>query len=332
MGHRLNPFYSDKCIAYLDRLRQIQSAMPLPAIVTVYPTYRCNRNCSFCIMRDMRQAGGELDMSEDTFSRLMAELYSLNARNGIRCLHISGGGEPGLYPHMEHIRQFSGTKVLSTNGTNPAIWPLFDRVRVSLNASQGATYAGLTGSKESEFHATVDAIKTSGHKDIGIGFVLDDCNEFDLKFIEELAQYCNAKWVHIRPASYPRGSAQDQAVRDVVTRQAQRLAGIAERNPSWGVVTEKFQGYWGKLPYRSCKATPLHAVVLPDGRLSVCQDVFETWGNLNEHSFFEAWYSPDHQAAIDRINVANCPRCVLCRANEVYEACVERNDVIMEML
>jgi len=86
-----------------------------PVRLQFFPTFRCNRSCSFCFNREIGYHGRELDASG------VRSLLSAAAENNILELDILGG-EPTLF---EHLRLLIAEAVsrgivvnLSTNGTN----------------------------------------------------------------------------------------------------------------------------------------------------------------------------------------------------------------------
>jgi hypothetical protein len=66
--------------------------------------------------------------------------------------------------------------------------------------------------------------------------------------------------------------------------------------------------------------------------MTVCQDVFHKFGDLNTQSIKEIWGSDEHKEAISRINVDSCPRCVMNKSNEIMEKVFINNDIMMELL
>ena len=97
-------------------------------------------------------------------------------------------------------------------------------------------------------------------------------------------------------------------------------------------ISDKFEGFWTPRKYSRCLASPLHAVVTATGELSVCQDVFIRFGNINEQLLAEIWGSPAHKAAIAKIAIEDCPRCVMNTANEVMENVFLKDKIKGDML
>lgn len=76
-------------------IRRLPVYVP-PYHVQLYPTNKCNRNCSFCSC-GKRDKSLELGFGDITF-----QIQKL-AQYGTRAVTISGGGEPLLHPHINEI-------------------------------------------------------------------------------------------------------------------------------------------------------------------------------------------------------------------------------------
>jgi len=313
-----------------------------PVMMHVYPTNHCNSNCRWCIMREERKRTANLD--RDDFERLIEDANKL----GVKALHISGGGEPTLYKHLDVVRHFNGTTVLSTNGTMIGqtytalnLWDLFDRIRVSVDAGSSEVYREVRGFDDFDHVMNnVEALsKARGNydeeKQLGLGFVLDASNWEDVWNFCLLNKKRNLDldFLHVRPAYYPRGSAADENVREII-RPAYMLttaAGHASGVPIFSM-SDKFRGYWTERSYKRCLATPLHAVVAATGEFIVCQDVFIRFGNLKTQRFEHIWWSEAHKKAISMIELDDCPRCVMNNANEVIENVFIENRIMKEIM
>jgi hypothetical protein len=328
------PFFPYKALAYPDRCRAIVAGkMPMPVQVTVYPTNRCNRNCRWCIMADERKSGAELDAS------VWDMVLRLGDTGEVKCLRVSGGGEPTLYSHLREAKRFRGTRLLDTNGTalTRDTCHAFDRVRVSLNAGTGDGYAAVTGCTHEEWRDLLERIRSVCRKprdwSVGTAMVFDGQTQMEIgEFIRRSASM-GADWCHIRPAFFAKGTTEATWVME----EWPRVAPIVERmRLEVGIAihctSDKFRGYWDDRGFEKCQATPLVAVVTADARLALCQDVFTKWGDLNTMSFSEAWNCQAHRDVIAGIDLAKCPRCIMGRHNEVIEHCFESNDCCMEVM
>lgn len=335
MSHTFDAFNSWKALAYPDRIDKIlNGSVPTPVICHVYPTNRCNRNCGNCIMAEEQQDGAEL--SREVFVELMEDL---NSRD-VLAVHIVGGGEPTLYPHLEEVKRFKGKRLLTTNGVELTrhTAELFDRVRVSVNAGSMFTYADYHRTNDiGEFQRLITGLEAVSHKprSFQIGYVMcaDACNWQDIPALARIASSHGVDFLQIRPAWYPRGRAAGLEVHRLAPAMfhAAEAAKAAYNVPIFAM-SEKFDGFWGARNYTACRATPLSAVVTASGQLSVCLDVFHKWGDLNKEGFWDAWHSQRHHDAIAAICLADCPRCVLDMPNQIIEHVFVRDECWMGVL
>ena len=358
IDERWTAFFPWKALLYPGKIQGIlEGKFEAPVILHVYPTNECNSDCLWCIMREERARGGQLE--RDVFERLIDDANEM----GVRAIHVSGGGEPLLYNHLDLLDRFKGTRILSTNGTRVGsygakwLWSLFDRIRVSLDAGSPDVYFAVR--REHRFEEVLRGIQELGYekarlreaglsdkgfvldryrktrKSLGLGFVLDAENWksiFDFCLLPE-RYHLNVDFLHVRPAYYPRSSPGDVNTRRTLDPAFLlcEAARAATRVPIFSI-SEKFRGYWTDRSFEKCLATPLHAVVTATGEFIVCQDVFIRFGNLNQLTFPEIWGSDEHKSAIARIQVDGCPRCVMTTANEMIENVFLKDRIIPELI
>ena len=122
---------------------------PLPLVVELHPTDRCNHRCSFCFHSGVEpDASAALPLAR--WLQLLDELSSL----GVPILSISGGGEPFVCRDTAEIISAAAGRGMSvrvvTNGSllgRREIAALLEaeEVRVSVDAIREETYAALRG-------------------------------------------------------------------------------------------------------------------------------------------------------------------------------------------
>ena len=330
-----NEFFSWKPLLYADKCAAILTDEFLPPVdLHIYPTNLCNNQCRFCIMKK-EQEEYPAELPKEVFEKLIEDANEM----GIKAIHIAGGGEPTLYPYLPLIRNFKGKKILSTNGRKLTrdVAFLFDRIRISIDAGTQETYCQTTGNDSIEWqkllYNVIDITHKPHHYKVGMGFVVDHKNWHDIPTACELATKLEMDFVHIRPAFYPKGSPEEIEVRKMARTifhagEAARLfCGVEVYN-----VSEKFEGFWTERKYNKCLASPLNCVVTATGELVVCLDVFIRFGNLNKQRLPEIWGSPEHHEAIKKINIDQCPRCIMNRANEIMENVFVNNNILKELL
>jgi len=332
MSNAFDEFNSWKTLLYADKCKAIlRGKFESPVVLHVYPTNLCNSNCNFCIMKQEQM--NQVSLSEDIFQRLIDSANSM----GIKSIHVSGGGEPTLYPHLHHVQKFEGFKVLSTNGIalTPGLASMFNRVRVSLNAGTAQTHRLITRTHGFEqIVKNIQEVKLWCCKKVvlGLGFVLSYDNWQDVFPFCKLADELRVDFVHIRPA-YFRDKEQDEKVRAII-EPAYHLCEAARKLTKTRLfsISEKFEGYWSERQYKRCLASPLHGVVTATGELIVCQDVFIRFGDLYHLTLEDIWGSEEHKRAIAEIDIEDCPRCVMNKPNEIMEHVFVEDKILSELL
>ena len=330
-----NPFFPWKALTFTTQIQGIIAGEFLsPVIAHVYPTNICNRDCEWCIMAKERQSGATLPA--EIFSKLIDDLNTAK----VPALHIVGGGEPTLYPHIGLVEKFNGFKTISTNGIELTreVASLFDRVRISVDAGTCTTYQMISRVKPGVWAKLWGSIQevTRGKRpyQVGLAMVVNAQNWHEIPLFVRNAQGVKADFVHIRPAYYPKGTSQGDEVERLAPAMTtiSRAASIAYPGVPVHTVADKFEGFWTEKQYSKCLATPLQAVICADGQLSICLDNHIKFGDLNKHRFPNIWGGPEHKRAIEQVNLDECPRCVLGKANEVIEHVFIKNEVIRELI
>ena len=92
----LNPFNSMKILYWSEQLEAMaRGECPIPVTVTIDPTNVCNLNCSFCIMKQVRE---ERETIPDEILLKIPEF--LGSWNGVKSVCVGGGGEPFCHPKI----------------------------------------------------------------------------------------------------------------------------------------------------------------------------------------------------------------------------------------
>lgn len=341
MTNDFTRFNSWKVLAYADRMEKIvRGEMPYPVVCHVYLTNKCPLNCGYCIMKNEKKQHPNATLSWKVLEKLACELQGHTT-----LFHLSGGGEPLAHPDVNRFVKLlleKGFKVaVSTNGL------FLDRLRepvhhlrVSLDAASPSTFQKLKGATKEQFFRTLSNVRARtfwepalDYEDIGLGFLVTLENWLEVGNFITLAEDLRVDFVHIRPVFYPDKARQRQLLSALPSS-----LGIAEEAAQFVAkvkifsIREKFQGYWTPKGYTKCRATPLQAVVTATGELVVCQDVFIRWGDLNNQSFREAWFSSEHRQAIEKIVLDECPRCVETTHNRIIQEFYVDNSVRRELI
>ena len=112
-----------KFVQHLDHIQKMKDGkIVAPIHVSIWPTIRCNFNCSYCCCRNSNRTDPDLDF--DSYSNAIDVL----AKYGTKAIEFSGGGEPLMwtdFPNAVHYAFNKGLKVsLITNGSYLLLTPL----------------------------------------------------------------------------------------------------------------------------------------------------------------------------------------------------------------
>ena len=142
----------DERAAIAERVRAREAGAPVgPWTLEVYPTLRCNLDCSFCDTTERHQpARGELPVAR--WLELLEEAAALGAKR----LMVLGGGEPMIslatMPLLRRAKALGLEGMLTTNGTlmpRPLLAELveigWDEVHFSVDGAEAATHDRLRG-------------------------------------------------------------------------------------------------------------------------------------------------------------------------------------------
>jgi MoaA/NifB/PqqE/SkfB family radical SAM enzyme len=330
-----NRFNKWKSLIYSKHMQQIaeiledpinpkSNQIPYPVNWHIYASNVCPYKCNFCIMKN------EKSNNQILSRKILYKAVDDAQRIGVKLLHFSGGGEPLTNRHLSSAikrAKANGLKVaLSTNGYYlNRLDSQVDHLRVSFNAGTKQGYLkthGVDGYERVKENIE-KAVKDNMGIDIGMGFVVtpDNCMEVD-EFVK-VAEDCGVNFVHIRPAYWPSKNLEIIEAMNNVKPKSDKLQVFS--------VTGKFDGYWNDKKY-PCRATPMHAVLAATGDFLVCQDRFNLrFGDYNNQSFDEIWFSKAHFEAIK--GAQNCGiRCVECRTNELIQKVFVENNLRMELI
>lgn len=312
----INRFQSLKILSFWNRLEKLATTgICEPVQVIIYPTNKCNSQCTHCIMKSER--ANEVQLTSDLLMSLPIQALSV----GAGMVLFSGGGEPTLHPNLElcadECKKVGLETSLNTNGIKFIDYFSFDNVRFSLDACTPETYFKCKGANY--FDKVVQNIKAGIEScpstEFGISMVVSKDNFIDmLKFPEWALKTFAPTFVHVRPA-YGTTFTQEEKMHFV------KLQYVYRNDPRVQISTERSEIFCGK-QFKACQASPLRCVVNADGRLSICQDRFIKFGDLYKESLHTAWYSQEHMDVISGVKIAECPRCVDGPYNEIIEQAV----------
>lgn len=338
MNEIYNRFNSMKVLMYADRIEQIVNRdMPFPIVWHIYPTNKCQLNCSFCIMKNEKLEHREATLSD----KIMVKIPDDAARNNIKMVHFSGGGEPLMHPltlrTAINLRVNGVRTAISTNGIlmhdSHLMLQAIDYIRISINAGNAKGYKKRTGidafDSIIQYVKNLTAIKRFKEykNDIALGFVITPDNYEEIYEFCWLAMKAKVDFVHIRPAYLENDALLMKLMPEIIKLSEQAKRDFGDHLDIY-TIKEKFDGYWTPRTYNKCRSTPLIATLAATGEFILCQDVFDPrWGDYENETFEDIWFSEDHWDALKQINLDKCPRCVENKINEIIQYCFIEDDM-----
>lgn len=322
---KYNRFEKFKILRHYDKLVECaKDQYPFPVSMVVYPSYDCNYHCPHCIMREERKTGGQL--SRKTLMKLVDDCVCY----GIETVTFSGGGEPLTNPHVEDtarlLREMGIKVALNTNGALLTDASNIDYLRISIDAGTAKTYKKIHG--VDGFDHITEKLKTLKHNELGLAFLVQPSNIGEIFDFCDWAQQFDYSFLHIRPAYLDSPHLHGGDTMKLLIPSMDRIKDeVVKQYRNVHFKTDKFDGYWTQRMYHKCRSTPLIGVLCADGKFAVCQDNFIKFGDYNKQSLAEIWGSEEHQAAIAKIRLDECPRCVNNGHNEIIERCIINDDL-----
>jgi MoaA/NifB/PqqE/SkfB family radical SAM enzyme len=318
--------------AALEALRRGEPTAPL--MVQLMPTAVCNQACEFCSygsgpesvrakVKNPPKSAWKNQTDYDTRASLsrekMIESIACFQRMGVKCVEVTGGGEPTVYAHfdelVEEIDRAGLEFAMVTNGTRitaaraarmgqlPFVW-----VRVSIDAGTAEDYVRTRNVPAGHWDRAWEAValfaaesrKPHAHPDstVGVGFVIDRDNWRGVYDACVLAKANGAHNIRISSSFTPDGIGRFaaecfQSVPEQVARAKAELEDATFHiNDLSG---ERWQNIIvGRQTYPLCAFKEVGCVLGPDGiAYSCCSLSFNPLGRMFsiEHQTFErGWY------------------------------------------
>src|SRR5579859_3254873 len=137
-----------------------------PRTVQIDWTDRCNIDCFFCSQREMRKAGGELELA--VLRRCFAEMESFGART----LNVAGGGDPLFHREIAAVLESVAAcsfriGTITTNGVlargrvaGLLLQATREQISISLNSLGGADYARVMRTTARNYDRVLENIRS----------------------------------------------------------------------------------------------------------------------------------------------------------------------------
>lgn len=314
-----------KLLANLDRLSAIKDGQKLgPVNVEIDLSNRCSLGCEWCHFAYTHTRGplaqrrsvdaGDL-MSYDLARKIMHDL----ARNGVRSITWSGGGEPTLNPDFDDIVNACPLpQGLYTNGVhldaNRATL-LKERcawVYVSLDAATSDEYKELKGVERfyEACNGVRELVSASGEATIGIGFLLNEANWQSARLMYSLAQKLGADYCQFRPTILYNADLPSERTGNVAwINKAQRTLEWLSTQPGVMLDHDRFKMLhrWREHGYATCWWSGLQCVITPNGDVYACLNKrgleAAKLGNMADELFAHIWQRSPLQCVNDQCRV-----------------------------
>jgi MoaA/NifB/PqqE/SkfB family radical SAM enzyme len=313
----------EKSVERESSLRRIAGAILAgeivpPRMAVVHITNRCNDRCQGCEYEACHASPAEMSSGD-----LVGVIDGL-AELGVSALTLGGGGEPSLHPDFVAIVRHAASRGLEvgvlTNGAGldgnaiDALVRSASFVRISLDATEPATFARIRGTRESEFARRIDTVKrivaarnaASSNLEVALKFLLRSTNAEEAPQFVALGEALGVDNVQFKPLR-PLGSPDAPSPEEI--QRAQRA--IDEAHVAHPRV--RIRGRMNPVPHssdRPCLARNLLVVVAADGSVCGCR-CFEhrrdthIYASIHDGaSLRDIWYSPAHRDL--RVDPSQC--------------------------
>lgn len=343
-----NIYSTQKIIYHPDKLSQLQQgAQTNPIQMQLMPINLCNQNCSFCHYRSENNPKTMFDWkSYIPWEILERALIDFKYMGG-KCVELTGGGEPLMYPHIpevyEQINKLNLEHSLITNGTLATeqtaelIAPTASWIRVSLDAGTPATYAKMRKTKADNFHNAIKSVELfrkyakNPEFKLGVGYVVCNDNYNEIYEACKIARESGADNFKISAVFHSKGTSYFNEETLVKGKEiaASCMSLATESFSIYNIFDERIENVvTGTQNYKYCSTKDLMFVLGGDCNVYTCCTLSYTpqglIGNIKDMTFKELWNS---KAKKDMFR-AHDPR-KSCRCSCMYE---QRNKFINNVL
>jgi len=329
-----------------------------PVTLEIYPTLRCNLDCSFCDTTD-RHRPPINELSTETWLRIIDEAADYGAQQAF----VLGGGEPmirqDIITLMTRIKERGLRGMLTTNGTllsatkRDAILDIgWDEIHFSIDGATAEVHDSLRG-KQGSFKKAIQAAcyfhvhkkKRKQHTpQIVLHFVLTNKNIHQLRQMVELAEAIGATRIDYDALIAYRP---EQKALELSPKQLHKLPALAEEAQQLakelGIQTTLDNFIQVDRPQRGSTPPPSsdrpglagapclkawhHLVIQADGKSSPCCVLAGEGGSIVDQSLSELWHNdPFLQQVRKGMTDHNpLPRCRECSWNILRQEWIIRD-------
>lgn len=326
-------FNSDKILKHLDRINDwLAGKNPPPITVEFDMTNLCNHRCPECVVNYFRLAD-DISLSRELAKNIVMQL----AKNKIRGLIFTGGGEPLCNPYVLEIVEVAKAKGLDlgfiTNGSllneksAKSILKNCTWVRVSLDAGSPEIFQLTHGMDRKEFNNVLDKIellvrikkRIKSNCTVGVGFLTCDSTISDMLRATVLTKKLRVDYLQFRPMQIHRGGRFGYHWTDIQDKIKECLK-YTDKNFHVLYSKHKYDmakdANFGRY-YQKCYGQQFATVISASGKMYICCHLrgYEKYciGDLKRRSFKEIWNSRRRRNVYERIDFKDC--IPLCRDN-----------------
>jgi MoaA/NifB/PqqE/SkfB family radical SAM enzyme len=314
----MNPFSGEKILSFYHEALSIKSGeIPIPRMVSFWPTTVCNLGCSFCLYAKENHSEKNIADTNDII-RMIDNLADV----GVKSLEFSGGGEPTIHPDFNDLAKYAHRRGLRTglftNGTRLGGTDLstLRYVRVGLDAADCESYDAIKKPGRPRMFADVVnniefALLGRGDRKrprIGLKFLLNAKNKDSINAMIKIATDLGVDYVQFKGEhSGPDVMTIEQARQ--ATDRIGYLRGLNQLCDRPDIIGSPIP----QKPGPKCWLSPIHTVIGPTGDVWICCFMRKNRiGNIFQARFETFWGSEHHRQLIENIDLTECGK-VDCR-------------------
>lgn len=334
---------------------------PFPVHVQMIISDLCSHDCNFCAYRMEGYTTSELfyDLNKEGARRhnpnrmipldKALEILDDCSIMGVKAIQFTGGGEPTVHP--DHHRIFRTASdlgmdiALVTHGCllTPEVMRLFVNsgkwIRVSVDASNAATYSNIRRISQRQFDVSMSNLRTlvamkRTDKDselvIGFGFVVTKDNWTEVVDAAKLAKSIGVDSFRISALFQ---SDEDEYFSDFYDHASELCATAQNLSDDTFQVTNSFGARVSDLVHGSPTVDHcgyMNFTTYIGGDLNVyrcCSTAYSTHGkigSIQDRRFIDLWHSADKMRDFDSFDPHKCTRCQFNKQNEAIAITVKQ--------
>jgi cyclic pyranopterin phosphate synthase len=331
-----------KILRWNDRFQDaIAGREGKPVRATMDLTNLCNNQCSWCEPVKYREAtiqSSKHTLGADVAMSVIKDLWEM----GCQAMVFSGGGEPTLHKDFGAIlwtaHNYGMKTQVITNGSQIERWngPLYsyaDEIRVSMDASCESEHIVIHRSKPGEFTKLLGSLASMSSMKkrprMGLTYTLEPRN-WEMNSVRraiEISHATGIDYIQFRVESSLAG-ADLSPLLEAIDKAAKTCIHLKILAMGWRNTDVLNQREFDK-----CYSSMIVPIIGANGDVQACCDRRDiVFGNVNQQSFRDIWWSTAHRQIANQIEPKKCPRCLQCGFNKAVQSVIVRNDALVEFV